>query len=142
MREDVLSCYSNVTEQLDVIERLNTFNKPVNKELPDEQLNAEICKWWGWTEISDTPGYWRGISPHGMLLPLPNHIYGPEALNNIHKVENRLSDDEYGVFVNHLKSMYLEITKGLTWHGALSAPARQRAIALLHVVKPELFSNL
>lgn len=124
------------------------------KELTDDEINEEICKWLGWKRehlASNTNWFppkenWPNYNPVMREGEIdvngpPNHLIGPEALGHIHEAEKRLTDDEYGSFATTLLKSAQEEGKTNAERGrlTLSAGARQRAIALLRVVKPELF---
>lgn len=119
--------------------------------LTDEQLNIAICEWRGWTSIvADVTGRYCGY--HLKDKPerhtrdyLPSHILGIEALGNMHEVEKEAYKKEPIGFATKYDEAIRDITAkahdvleyNYSWH----ATARQRAIALLRVVKPELFKS-
>lgn len=90
--------------------------------LTDEQLNIEICKWRGWKFESRT-----------------SHI---TDLNAMHEAEKGLTVSQAESFGMFLEEQLNEncghecAAQCYDWH----ATSRQRAIALLRVVKPELFN--
>lgn len=91
------------------------------KELTDEQLNEEICKW---------------------TLKRKNYILGPEALGNIHEVEKELTPNQQFLYLNYIAN---QIEAGCDSEQLQQfvpfATSRQRGIALLRVVKPKPFSR-
>lgn len=84
----------------------------MTKELSDEQLNEEICKWTGKRK---------------------NYINGPEALGNMNDAEKELTDEQARAYVMLLDKQHYGTL------GAVFSTARQRGVALIHVVKPEIF---
>lgn len=112
----------------------------------DEELNIAICEWRGWRDchyslasvIDDDPFSSRkfiGIPPSGVThKKLPSHITGIEALGNMHEAEKGLNPEQ----LNQYRHSLSDVCGGYTV--AVSATARQRAIALLRVVKPEIFT--
>jgi len=75
--------------------------------------------------------------------PLPSHILGLEALGNMHEAEKRLETEEQ--IEAYLEALTDECggdtPKGKASFTACFATARQRATALLLVVKPEVFEG-
>lgn len=101
--------------------------------LTDEQLNIAICEWRG-----ICPEGWFGvIGPDGE--DLPSHITGIEALGNMHEAEKGLDERQYIQWAIHLNQLWLDDNHGSRIVRSASATARQRAIALLRVVKPGVF---
>lgn len=110
--------------------------------LTDEQLNEEICKWRGWTWQDIGNGQLRLKLTTDWNKPLPSHILGPEALGNMMEVEKGLTKQEWRSYFDALMEVTEINDSSITadWcRNLVSATARQRAIALLQVVKPELF---
>lgn len=117
-------------------------------ELTDEQLNIAICEWRGWKQVA--LGGWKnpnGKQVHCSQGKLPNHLTGISSLGHMHEAEKRLTDLQYAQFTRELRLLTKPegfgdyVFQAVFKHERdyLSATARQRAIALLHVVKPELF---
>jgi hypothetical protein len=121
--------------------------------LTDEQLNIAICEWRGWTDIGSN-GF--GFAPTPLLKygvahkqQLPSHITGVEALGNMHEAEKGLESvdalESRREFISHLMRLVgvspdMEGKWSFVQDFALThSTARQRAVALLRVVKPELF---
>lgn len=117
-------------------------------------VNVEICKWRGWKykkhkvnlgDIADSVGWELGWVPPKGVVPnpkeiLPSHIIGPKALGNMHETEKALESIAPTLGIP-CRSLYLKelskITGDYCWE-MTHATARQRAIALLRLVKPEL----
>lgn len=124
------------------------------KNLTDKQLNIAICEWRGWKyekhevnlgDIVDSIEWELGwVPPEGVTQNpkqiLPSHVTGIEALGNMHEAEKRMTDGQRFEFYRHLLSECdADASNGHDVKNAIHATARQRAIALLRVVKPELF---
>jgi hypothetical protein len=106
------------------------------KDLTDEQLNIAICEWRRWKIHEDGYGFAPNMPAFCMLLP--SHITGIEALGNMHEAEKRLTREQLMRYTDTLcdecgsdRDPDIAMLICLT--------ARQRAIALLRVVKPEVF---
>lgn len=110
------------------------------KELTDEQLNIAICEWRGWKSVvfnAPTGKFW-GKAPNGKyaLTEPPSHILGLEALGNMHEAEKGLTKEQKYLVGKYCDQLEKECgSRELAYF----ATARQRAIALLRVVKPEAF---
>lgn len=115
----------------------------------DEQLNLALCEWLGWKQVEQSDGdYINGPSP---VYPwtngkewvdesgeeLPNHITARESLGLVHEVEKQLTDMQHGHFRNCLGEVVGDVA--LFSRKFTSATARQRVIAILQTVKPEIF---
>lgn len=110
--------------------------------LTEEQLNIAICEWRGWKpRLSNLPverNLW--LSPDGtherVAFGLPSHIIGIEALGNMHAAEKWLTKEQ-----KYLVGGYCDLLEKECGSRELAyfATARQRLIALLRVVKPEVF---
>lgn len=113
--------------------------------MTDSELNEEICKWQGWKNCGKLfpwippkgfVGKNKGLSqPHKHL---PSHILGLEALGNMNEAEKGLTESQHTAFRTMLANN-LGLSPHYSFREVVSASARQRGIALLHVVKPELF---
>lgn len=123
----------------------------------DDELNIDICKWIGWSYDASTD-FWRKSKPdgHDFLIHgdkgkptyLPDHIDGIKALGNMHAAEENLTPDQQADYSWYLNSLHPTATldacqddKSWRWEAfkLIHATARQRAIALLMVVRPEVF---
>ena len=98
------------------------------------ELDIKIAQAIGWK--------FKKVAPNGTVRQpwqSPDKTYHPMVpnfsgnLNAMHKAENSLPDEEYGVFIHVLKLMYLEKTHGRTSDGSISAAAHERAVAFLKV---------
>lgn len=114
--------------------------------LTDEQLNLAICEWRGWEFQSNDPQPNESVRPpSGPLVrysSVPSHIIGIEALGNMHEVIMSLNNNMRDLVNDQLvedTGAGVDSTELSDLDAAINATARQRAIALLHVVKPELF---
>lgn len=144
-----------------------TTNEMTKQELTDEELNRAICEWrnlcvvekernehrivWLIKSPDEEPiGEFGGPLTWTPTLAdakafLPNHTTAPEALGNMHEAEKRLATEEQQyLYLCALESIAweeesAERPRSLSCWPVHCATARQRAIALLHVVKPELF---
>lgn len=122
-------------------------------DLTDEQLNIAICEARGWKKVMhdcwEKNGSYAGTCGRSDYAQLPSHITGIEALGHMAEAEkalDSLSMDERSKWLDYL-AMECEWpnTKNAadlrfeTHYLSVRATARQRAIAFLRVVKPELF---
>lgn len=92
------------------------------KELTDEELNIAVGKFTG--------------------NPFKNYTVGIEALGNMHEAEKGLTPEQaqkYFLFVRAGVGIPPEGEEVTIRNFYIHATARQRAIALLRVVKPEVF---
>lgn len=116
----------------------------------DEQLNLALCEWLGWTfhpPTTDPHTIEYKIQASACWIPpganfwqittLPNHITAPESLGLVHEVEKQLTDMQHGHFRNCLGEVVGDVA--LFSRKFTSATARQRVIAILQTVKPEIF---
>lgn len=111
----------------------------------DEQLNLAMCEWMGWTPQPDGPkDILRKWFPPGLqntndaadLAYLPNYLSDDSPRQMINEAEEKLDSQQKITYTNHLmRSIYVI---GYRWI-LVSATARQRVIAILKTVKPELF---
>jgi len=106
----------------------------------DEQLNLALCEWRGWKDIHFSE-CWGNVTIGTLEEPqtnsykrLPNHITAPESLGLVHEVEKGLTHEQ-----NMLWISYIDELVDFDGLAARRATARQRVIALLMTVKPELF---
>lgn len=109
--------------------------------LTDEQLNIAICEWRGWEKAS-SGGWIAPATRHGATSKLPSHITGIEALGNMREAEKGLTENQKQDYANQIATELKAervLWKEVDDFAILSATARQRAIALLRVVKPEVF---
>lgn len=115
-----------------------------------------VCPIWnGGTPFGQTAPaeYWRQIPWQEAVGKkfcnrLPNHVVGIEALGHMHEAENVLREKQhaYDVFIDWLVKVASpnhdrlgkEYSDEDIRH-AVFATARQRAIALLHLINPEPF---
>lgn len=103
------------------------------KELIDSEINIAVAEWMGWKPVM--PDLLIGLWDHpsedesATAEQLPQFI---SDLNAIAHAEARLTLEEYDHFAFWL-SYEAEMGK------QLSATARQRCVALLRTVRPELF---
>lgn len=101
----------------------------------NDKLNVAICEWRGWTQYeTNAPrrqwhldGYWL------FEEQLPSHILGIKALGNCHEAEKRLTTLQRSHYHGKLWKILDE--------DLIFAPALHRVIAMLLVVKPELFQK-
>lgn len=113
----------------------------------DEQLNLALCEWLGWRSDGVWGNFWT--SPSGNEhheesgFKLPSHINTPESLGLVHEVEKKLSSKQHSTYLNQLQENCMD-----EWwaerHYTITtacATARQRVIAILQTVKPEVFGN-
>ena len=116
----------------------------------DEQLNLALCEWLGMFDIKPLRRTTRKgkEAPDGVVLwycsrhsggwaeweKLPNHIAAPESLGLVHEVEKLLLQDLHARWMIEL----CKITNDSFW-STTRATARQRVIAILQTVKPEIF---
>ena len=114
--------------------------------LTDEQLNVSICEWMGWTNIG------RHFEPSGLVSGTPPN---PHHAKHLELIPNYLSDDSPRRLLNEAEARlteqqfedYYEAVESMTPVGRpqhkrrafLSASARQRTIAILKTVNPEMF---
>lgn len=123
----------------------------------DEELNVTICEWAGFTirEVCRNPNriVWDVLAPDGSrrgdfggpldwvpsltdaIIYLPNHITGREALYWCHEAEKKLDDSQIDRYKNHLCVLITHPEERISQ----CATPRTRALALCHVIKPELF---
>ena len=130
--------------------------------LPDEQLNLAMCEWMGWTNIG------RHFEPSSLVSGIPPH---PHHTKHLELIPNYLSDDSPRRLLNEAEAkltaaqsreysgrllIHLGFNREIPFFtksgsatvefelmcGALrSATARQRTIAILKTVKPEMFQQ-
>jgi len=127
------------------------------KQLTDEQLNIAICELLGWTvAIDQSHPYWknrgwkmRGVFDEPVWTTLPDYISDLNAMHAAEKangLHNRANDksSRFSWMLAHPDEEFRWEELGKPQHlddvcRASRATARQRAIAFLQVVKPELF---
>ena len=112
--------------------------------LTDEQLNIAICEWRGWTRRVGSIDWLNKIGIRVGAHQLPSHITGIEALGNMHEAEKGLTYENHIRFGQKLAQICGDDFYEYKTHwsrDAVSATARQRAIALLRVVRPNLFTT-
>lgn len=114
-------------------------------KLTDEEINVAICEWRGWKNTKEKPAlYWKD-GEWSFVGELPNHLTGIEALGHMHEATLTLDAEKSRKFCFALEQVVKETTpenEGRWWEfHCLNATARQRAIALLRTVKPELFQQ-
>lgn len=118
--------------------------------MTDEQLNIAICEWRGYYQINPPFGWLPpdSIGDLPIMVHLPSHITGIEALGNMHEAEKGLIAQQLHEFNCALDRVITQDDKDAHWSPSRTpesykwhATAHQRAIALLRVVKPELFHN-
>jgi len=116
----------------------------------DAELNLALCEWLGWKPHSELDNRW--CAPHQTtaplvvdLIPLPNHITAAESLGRVHEVEKKLQNQELA-YQDNLAGIVDAGDESTYWweachyrHRLITATARQRVIALLQTVKPEIF---
>jgi hypothetical protein len=113
------------------------------KELTDEQLNHHLCEWLGWTDFYQIGDRRFGIPPlqknNGDNYRLiPNHLSGIEALGHVHAAEKMAFNESPKLWTEYL-DVQLPAVVAESDNAVECATARQRTIAILRVVKPEIF---
>lgn len=117
----------------------------------DEYLNQKLCEWLGWKQCDPSLFktdlfYLRG---HGFRTraQLPDHINGESALGHCHEAEKRLSlyqKMQYAEKLYRLPDIGTlrdceDETDFETVFQLIHADGRQRTVALLLTVRPEIF---
>lgn len=128
--------------------------KPVMQSFPtDEQLNIAMCKWMGWKwkrhrinlgDVADSIAWETGwVPPKGVPpnTPLPNYLSDDSPRRLLNEAEARLTDEQHSRFRKCLRAPF---EKAGAKYGEIkrhyySATARQRVIAILQTIKPEMF---
>lgn len=125
-------------------------------ELSDEQLNIELCQWLGWEQCGPTicPPLCTGYPPgargrNESVKALPSH---PTDLNAMAIAEQKLENWQWSEYTMALRRVIqsecnkpecyapgTERSQLIADFWFYHASARQRLIAMLRVVKPELF---
>lgn len=117
----------------------------------DEQLNLALCEWLGWAPWSaENVGaaarlfngdVWYRL-PHEDTIAtpaqIPNHISAPESLGLVHEVETTLTTKQQLFYQGNLSIVSGNSKTPGQWYN-IHATARQRVIAILQTVKPEIF---
>lgn len=101
------------------------------------ELNLAMCEWMGWTGIAPYHGdgpLW-GKDANGRLFQLPDYLSDDSPRRLLNEAEARLTIYQKMEYRDLLATNESEICD---W-SLISATARQRCIAILQVVKPELF---
>ena len=110
--------------------------------LTDEELNLAICEWIGWTYSPYAPPEMKAVATACWFPPgytghreqqLPNYLSDDSPRRLLNEAEARLSDTEYLAFNARLNGA------AERFRNYVSANARQRVIAILQTVKPEIF---
>lgn len=121
------------------------------KTYTDEELNIAVCETLGWKHCDKCNpwcGWWMppGTDCWRNSTKLPNHITGIEALGRMHEVVARLFARDKNRYAKMLRSVFcskgIDMDETVTITRALmEATARQRAIAYLRVVRPEMWKD-
>lgn len=120
----------------------------------DEHLNLAMCEWMGWTfdpscgplgapwRKPNTPA-WDGDSWSGRAEALPNYLSDDSPRRLLNEAEARLTDVQFIRFAATLNGLWLadnpQPANKMGLLRTVSATARQRTIAILQTIKPELF---
>jgi len=94
----------------------------------DNELNLAMCEWIGGTKCDEE----NGLSPCGKFTVRPNYLSDDSPRRLLNEAEARLTQEQYDQFL-----IGLNVNGG--YRTVISASARQRVIAVLQTVKPELF---
>lgn len=114
----------------------------------DEYLNQKLCEWLGWKVhpknkgLVIDPRFPNSVQPFGTM---PDHINGESALFHCHEAEDKI------LTTQKLRDKYKDnltirmpgegtTQNGWTWKHTYHATARQRTVALLLTVMPEVFT--
>ena len=116
--------------------------------LTDQELNLAMCEWMGWEKAETGLWYLFGaVSDDGLPghydTELPDYLSDDSPRRLLNEAEARLTEDEWQRYSRALNHMACRITcgnKGLCGY-TISANARQRTIAILQTVKPEIFQS-
>ena len=118
--------------------------------LTDEQLNVSMCEWMGWTNIGrhfEPSSLVSGIPPHPHhtkhLELIPNYLSDDSPRRLLNEAEARLTDKQWGDYAHNLFDITHPHDECGSFEGIVQATchatARQRTIAILKTVKPEMF---
>lgn len=117
--------------------------------LTDEQLNVSICEWMGWklaTDISvkeGEPNPWKHPHCARWESSPPNFLSDDSPRRLLNEAEARLTHGQQGSYMAKLYNQTTAHEQGISpnqhWFACANASARQRAIAILKTVKPEIF---
>ena len=100
----------------------------------DEQLNLAMCEWMGWKKTGSATLPWTDGDDIWTELP-PNYLSDHSPRRLLEEAEARLTKEQQPRYVDAL----WRITQHTRIFASVSASARQRVIAILKTVKPELF---
>lgn len=112
----------------------------------DPELNSAMCKWVGWEHHpSDDDHVYVWRSPEREWFSVaPNYLSPDSPRRLLDEAEASLTDEEYRKYERRLEDTkadewYADKSGGRMKHAPISSTARQRTIAILKVVKPEMF---
>lgn len=104
-----------------------------------------MCEWMGWSDLKEIdfggPVKLMGLrTPNAIGLEVAdNYLSDDSPRRLLNESEARLTENQYYLFVGYLAKLQDANDTGWFSQKCISATARQRVIAILKVVKPELF---
>ena len=105
----------------------------------DEQLNIAMCEWMGWRK---SPFGWCAPETNELCTP-PNYLSDDSPRRLLNEAEARLTPDQWNDRCLNLMRLTMpgvEYEDAWSERDYVSASARQRTIAILRIVKPEIFT--
>ena len=114
--------------------------------LTDQELNLAMCEWMGWEKAETGLWYLFGaVSDDGLPghydTELPDYLSDESPRRLINEAEARLTEDEKDAFCDRLERDLIDAGMHQRKFKMISATARQRVIAILQTVKPEIFQS-
>lgn len=108
----------------------------------DEQLNLAMCEWMGWLCLAEIdfggPVKLMGRRTRDALglEVVDNYLSDDSPRRLLNEAEAKLTHDQYHTGYKQTLAVLVGLSGNMRVH---SATARQRVVAILQVVKPELF---